>query len=58
MYDATQTFCNIYNENDPEIYKVETHAEGPRGRLPITAQQLRYEPSGVLFRQTQNVGMG
>ncbi|MDY5132791.1 YjhG/YagF family D-xylonate dehydratase [Actinotignum urinale] len=56
--NPTQTFRNIYNETDPELYNVETHAEGPRGRLPITAQQLRYEPSGVLFRQTQNVGMG
>ncbi len=31
---------------------------GPRGRLPITPEMLRDEPSGNLFGLTQNVGMG
>src|SRR5438105_1227239 len=32
--------------------------EGPAGRLPLTADMLREEPSGNLFGLTQNVGMG
>jgi putative YjhG/YagF family dehydratase len=32
--------------------------EGPSGRLPLTPDMLREEPSGNLFGLTQNVGMG
>jgi len=32
--------------------------EGPAGRLPLTPEALREEPSGNLFGLTQNVGMG
>jgi xylonate dehydratase len=32
--------------------------EGPDGRLPLTAQMLREEPSGNIFGLTQNAGMG
>ena len=32
--------------------------EGPGGRLPLTAQMLREEPSGNIFGLTQNAGMG
>ena len=32
--------------------------EGPEGRLPLTAEMLRHEPSGNIFGLTQNVGMG
>src|SRR5688572_32074384 len=32
--------------------------EGPSGRLPLTPDMLRQEPSGNLFGLTQNVGMG
>ena len=32
--------------------------EGPDGRLPLTAQLLREEPSGNIFGLTQNAGMG
>ena len=32
--------------------------EGPEGRLPLTEEMLRQEPSGNLFGLTQNVGMG
>ena len=35
-----------------------THAPGPQGRLPVTAEMLRKEPSGNLFGLTQNAGMG
>jgi putative YjhG/YagF family dehydratase len=32
--------------------------EGPAGRLPLTAEMLRDEPSGTIFGLTQNAGMG
>src|SRR5689334_12223022 len=32
--------------------------EGPVGRLPLTAEMLREEPSGNIFGLTQNAGMG
>ena len=35
-----------------------THAPGPDGALPITAEMLLTEPSGNLFGLTQNAGMG
>lgn len=40
------------------IYEVVTHAAGPGGALPLTAEQLAHAPSGDLFGLTQNVGMG
>ena len=32
--------------------------DGPDGRLPLTAEMLRTEPSGNIFGLTQNAGMG
>jgi xylonate dehydratase len=40
------------------LYAVATHARGPQGTLPITAEMLRNAPSGNLFGLTQNAGMG
>ena len=37
---------------------VRTHAPGPQGSLPITAEMLLSQPSGNLFGLTQNAGMG
>lgn len=37
---------------------IRTHAAGPSGALPITAEQLVSEPSGNLFGWSQNAGMG
>ncbi len=37
---------------------VATHAPGPRGQLPITAEMLLNAPSGNLFGLSQNAGMG
>ena len=34
------------------------YGAGPQGRLPLTADALREEPSGNLFGMTQNVAMG
>ena len=33
-------------------------AEGPAGRLPLTPEMLREQPSGQIFGLTQDVGMG
>src|ERR1043166_6311172 len=32
--------------------------DGPGGRLPLTPEMLRNEPSGNIFGLTQNAGMG
>ena len=40
------------------LLRVATHAHGPQGSLPITAEMLRNAPSGNLFGLTQNAGMG
>jgi putative YjhG/YagF family dehydratase len=37
---------------------VRTHAAGPAGQLPITAEMLLTQPSGNLFGLSQNAGMG
>jgi putative YjhG/YagF family dehydratase len=42
----------------PEIFKIRTHAAGPQGALPLTAEMLGGAPSGDLFGLSQNVGMG
>ena len=42
----------------PEIFQIRTHAAGPQGALPLTAEMLGGAPSGDLFGLSQNVGMG
>jgi len=37
---------------------VQTHAAGPEGSLPLTAEMLRDSPSGDMFGLSQNAGMG
>jgi putative YjhG/YagF family dehydratase len=41
-----------------ELSTVATHAPGPVGQLPITADMLLTQPSGNLFGLSMNVGMG
>jgi len=50
--------ASITDSTDPAIFDVRTHARGPEGALPITAEMLLAEPSGNLFGLTQNAGMG
>jgi putative YjhG/YagF family dehydratase len=40
------------------LSEVTTHATGPAGALPLTAEMLLKEPSGTLFGLSQNAGMG
>ncbi|MGC1463927.1 MAG: YjhG/YagF family D-xylonate dehydratase [Terracidiphilus sp.] len=44
--------------SDSGLLSVATHAAGPAGLLPISAEMLLTEPSGNLFGLTQNAGMG
>jgi xylonate dehydratase len=41
-----------------EAGTVATHAAGPQGQLPITAEMLLNQPSGNLFGLSMNAGMG
>jgi len=41
-----------------DLLRVATHAPGPAGALPLSAEMLLTEPSGNLFGLTQNAGMG
>jgi putative YjhG/YagF family dehydratase len=45
-------------ESDTTFAETRTHAPGPEGSLPITAEMLLREPSGNLFGLTQSAGMG
>jgi putative YjhG/YagF family dehydratase len=40
------------------VFDVQTKAPGPPGSLPLTAEMLRFAPSGDVFGWTQNAGMG
>jgi len=42
----------------PDLYRVQTRADGPAGSLPLTEEMLLNRPSGDLFGLTQNAGMG
>ena len=41
-----------------ELQGVATHAAGPSGKLPLTADMLLNQPSGNLFGLSMDVGMG
>ena len=45
-------------ESEAELAGTSTHAPGPEGNLPITAEMLLREPSGNLFGLSQSAGMG
>lgn len=49
---------SLYGTPSPEFYQVDTHAAGPKGKLPLTPEFLRQAPSGDLFGMTQAAGMG
>ncbi len=41
-----------------DIFDLQTRGDGPSGKLPLTEEMLRTEPSGNLFGLTQSAGMG
>ncbi len=54
---AALAFDQLVN-TDRALLDVRTSAEGPPGRLPLTAEMLLERPSGDIFGLTQNAGMG
>ncbi len=48
----------IMGQEDTESFRLQTHAPGPEGTLPLTSDMLLNWPSGDLFGLSQNVGMG
>lgn len=55
---STISLSSVLETADPALLSVSTHAIGPAGVLPLTAEMLLTEPSGNLFGLTQNAGMG
>jgi putative YjhG/YagF family dehydratase len=54
----TITAAQVLEADRSLFTQAETHAPGPQGSLPITAEMLLTQPSGNLFGLTQNAGMG
>lgn len=48
----------LFSNQNPNMFKAKTHADGPQGKLPITPDFLRSAPSGNIFGMTVNAGMG
>jgi xylonate dehydratase len=48
----------LFDASDPSLFDVHSHAAGPAGALPLSAEALRERPSGDLFGWTQDAGMG
>ena len=48
---------NVDNDNS-ELFDVQTNAAGPSGELPLDEEFLRNAPSGDIFGLTQDAGMG
>src|SRR5579864_2573379 len=55
---ASITLESVLESSSEDLLSVDTHAPGPGGQLPITAEMLLNEPSGNLFGLTQSAGMG
>jgi xylonate dehydratase len=52
------SFEEIVETADASLFDIRTHAPGPRGFLPLTADMLRNWASGDLFGLSQDAGMG
>ena len=55
---STISLTSVLETPDTSLCRVATHAAGPAGFLPLTAEILLTEPSGNLFGLTQSAGMG
>ncbi len=49
---------SLYANEAKSLYQAATHADGPKGELPLTPELLRESPSGNIFGMTVNAGMG
>ena len=52
------TLEEILDSGNQTIYDVQSKAVGPQGSVPLTEEVLLNAPSGDLFANSQNVGMG
>jgi len=52
------TAASVLESSPATLHGVVTHAAGPEGALPLSAEMLLTEPSGNLFGLSQNAGMG
>jgi putative YjhG/YagF family dehydratase len=48
----------LLDSADATLWDVDTVADGPTGKLPLTPEMLLNAPSGDVFGLTQNAGMG
>src|ERR1700735_2158619 len=55
---SSVTAAQVFESETFVFRETKTHARGPEGSLPITAEMLLTQPSGNLFGLTQNAGMG
>src|SRR6201996_3477554 len=55
---SSVTAAQVFESETSVLRETKTHAPGPGGVLPITAEMLLTQPSGNLFGLTQNAGMG
>ena len=55
---AAISLKSVLESPDSSLRGVRTHAPGPAGELPLTAEMLLTAPSGNLFGLSQNAGMG
>ena len=51
-------FADIVGDDGVAGWETPTHAPGPEGTLPFTAEMLVERPSGDIFGFSQNAGMG
>jgi xylonate dehydratase len=55
---SSVTAAQVFESETSVFRETKTHAPGPGGVLPITAEMLLTQPSGNLFGLSQNAGMG
>ena len=49
---------DILKPAQENVYRIQTKAAGPKGKLPMTAEFLRNSPCGDVFGWIENVGQG
>jgi xylonate dehydratase len=52
------SILSVLESPTADFNSVRTHAPGPSGSLPVSAEMLIQQPSGNFFALSQNVGMG
>ncbi|MBI3467853.1 MAG: YjhG/YagF family D-xylonate dehydratase [Planctomycetes bacterium] len=57
-HDSPLTLQDLLGTGEGALFDVQSHAPGPQGRLPLTAEMLLHSPSGDVFGFSQNAGMG